>query len=278
VVDNGSTDRTKEIVQDMVTQYPQKIKFFDVPELPDLHHNRQYALERASYRWIVRADSDYVAYTSGKYDIMKFRERLLAEKRRLYPLVFSVPAVNISGDFGHTGLAEREGGFGVGALGWYVPPPITMPNLRIYEYFPGFKFQRHGRWEATSFSRLLHYVSIELPDPLWMHCNLKSNLNYLYRSERTNWRQLGDYKQFPTLDDYMAYIVPIKYGTDDLVEAAQQYLRQNLYPFLQPYDANAYYPYPELVREQMAKFWPYEIVTEPQTGHMSRVYHGPIVA
>ena len=33
VVDNGSTDRSKEIIQSLQSLYPEKIKFFDVPAL-----------------------------------------------------------------------------------------------------------------------------------------------------------------------------------------------------------------------------------------------------
>ena len=47
VVDNGSTDYTKDIVRDLRLQYPKKINFFDKPELPDLYQNRQFAFEQS---------------------------------------------------------------------------------------------------------------------------------------------------------------------------------------------------------------------------------------
>ena len=73
VVDNGSTDHTIEIVTDLASQYPDKIRFFHRPELPDLYHNRQFALEQSRYEWIMRADSDFVAYTAGAYNIENLR-------------------------------------------------------------------------------------------------------------------------------------------------------------------------------------------------------------
>lgn len=253
VVDNGSQDRTKEIVRELEASYPEKIKFYDVPDLPDLYQNRQYALERSSYRWIIRVDADFVAYTDGKYDILKFREFLLSQDGRYFPQVYGAPLPNVTGSFRHTGFERPPEGLGPNDPGRYVPPPITKPTLRVYEYFPGFKFKRRGRWEATSFFRLLYFMCIKLDYPLWMHCNIKSELNYLYRSERTNWREQGDFNKYPTLHSYVQEQIVKKYGTADLDEAAKIYLNDKFLPFLQVYDPQKYYPYPKLIREHLGQ-------------------------
>jgi len=259
-VDNGSTDRTKEIVKDLESVYPKRIKFFDVPELPDLYQNRQYAFSKSSYRWVVRADSDYVAYTDGEYSILRFREKLLSQKRSFLPKVYAVPQVNVTGDFWHTGLERKPGGLAPGDPGRYVPPPVSPPMLRIYEVFPGFRFQRLGRWEGVRFSYMLGKIKVKIEHPLWMHCNLKSSRSYLFRSERTNWRELGDYARYPTLESYVRQAIQHKYGTQDIDEAAEHYLRRSVYPFLQPYDPDEYYVYPRLVQEQMGRNCIYRIV------------------
>jgi glycosyltransferase involved in cell wall biosynthesis len=252
IVDNGSQDRTKDIVRELESQHPDKIRFYDRPDLVHLYQNRQYALEHSSFRWIVRADADYVAYTDGEYDIRNFRDRLLSQASRHYPLAYGVPTVNVTASFGQTGVERPPAGLGPDDPGRYVPPPVTHPSLRIYEYFPGFRFRRLGRWEATSFPRMLQLLSTELDHPLWMHCNIKSELNYLYRSERTNWRELGDFKTYPTLDSYVQVQCIEKYGTADLNEAARKFLGERVYPFLQEYDPEKYYPYPRLVLERLA--------------------------
>ncbi|MBV7338395.1 glycosyltransferase [Chloroflexi bacterium TSY] len=168
VVDNGSTDRSKEIVQALQTQYPEKIKFFDVPELPDLYHNRQYAFEQSSYRWVMRADSDFVAYTDGEYDIRKFREFLLDQKRGLLPKAYSFPFANISLDFFHTGLDRSSEQIGPHDPGRYIPPPVTPARgrARIYEVFPGFRFQRLGRGEGVRFNRIITRLRTPYDQPL----------------------------------------------------------------------------------------------------------------
>lgn len=64
IVTNGSTDNTVNICEKLAKDYPEKIQFYDKPELPDLHNNRAYALTKAKYRWVFRGDSDYIAYTN----------------------------------------------------------------------------------------------------------------------------------------------------------------------------------------------------------------------
>jgi len=271
VVDNGSTDRTKEIVQDLQSMYPTKIKFYDVPELPDLYHNRQYAFSKSSYRWVVRTDADFVAYTDGKYNIMHFREMLLSQKRSVLPKIYAHPLPNVTGDFWHTGLERKSSSVGINEPGRYIPPPVTTTGgPRVYEVFPGFRFQRLGRWEGVRFNRLVHALKKKLDYPLWMHCNLKSNRSYLFRSERTNWRQLGDFVTYPTLESYLRAVIQRKYGTSDIDEAAELYLQTNFYPFLQKYNPEKHYPYPELVQEQMQQNPIYKIAQKGNT--FTRIY------
>lgn len=272
VVDNGSTDRTKEIVSDLQAMYPHKIKLYDVPELPDLYHNRQFAFAKSSYRWIVRTDADFVAYTDGDYDILHFRERLLSQKRLSWPISYGFWLPNLMGDFWHTGRERGPSSLGPNDPGRYAPPPMTHPTTRIYEVFPGFRFQRLGRWEGVRFQRILNRIKIQLDHPLWMHCNIKSNRSYLFRSERTNWRELGNYKRYPSLETYVRDVIQEKYGTDDVDEAAEIHFRNYVFPYLQPYDSQKYYPYPRLVREQMERNCIYRITKSDS--NVGREYYG----
>lgn len=266
VVDNGSTDRTKEIVRELQTRYPKKIKFFDQPDLPDLHHNRQFALEQSSYRWIMRADSDFVAYTDGECDIMKFKEYLLARPKRLWPEAIKIPLVNVSGDFWHTSVTmeESEGQRRSSS------DPVGTAGLRFYRHFPLFRFKRMRRWEGVRFQLLIR--KIKWKKPLCMQCNVKSDMNQFFRSERTNWRQLGDFKRFPTLRSYIESIAEERYGTKDLEEAASIFMERHVLRFLIPYDPEKYYPYPALVRKQMETNPIYKI--ENHSGILKRRFLG----
>jgi glycosyltransferase involved in cell wall biosynthesis len=246
-VDNGSKDSTIEILGKLSKEI-WKLKFYNVPELPDLYHNRQYALEHSNYNWIARLDSDYIAYTDGKYHINNLREIILNTKRFIRPVVFDTTQVNLVCDYYHTGMSKEKRGQG---KGHYIPPPVTSYSARIIQYFPGMKFIRRRRWEGVRFQRYLKHIRLE--KPYWFHCEFKSDMDYFYRSERTNWRELGNFKKYPTLGFYVKDVIKDKYGTDDIKKACKIYMQKDFFPYLEKYDPEKYYPYPELIKEQMKK-------------------------
>lgn len=271
VVDNGSTDLTKEIVRQVEREHPQQVRFFDRPDLPDLYQNRSFALAQSTRRWLVRADSDYVCYTSGEYDAAQLREWLLKMKVRLWPTAVTVPQCNVSCDFWHTGVPMRAGGYRANPERQYLAPPVSPPMVRFYRWFPGFDFVRVGRREYGRWQRFMWLRRWRTP--VWMHCTLKSDMNFFLRSERSNWRELGDFARYPRLIDYVHAVVEQKYGTADLEAAARLYMQRHVYPYLEPYDPQRYFPYPELVREQMERNPVYRI--RHVDGCMERTYDAP---
>ena len=78
-------------------------------------------------------------------------------------------------------------------------------------------------------------------------------MSRFFRSERTNWRQSGDFKRYPTLQSYIESVADQKYGTGDLAEAARIYLENQFLPNLELYDQDKCFRYPSLVLEQMKK-------------------------
>jgi len=251
VVDNGSRDSTRQIARRLADEYPGRVRFFDRPDLADLHQNRAFALEQARFEWVVRADSDYVCYTDGLLGVEHLRRFVLSIKRSVSPEVIWVPQVNVFGDFLHTGKPMRPGGSSANPERQYLLDVTSTPMPRVYRTFPGFGFVRRGRRETTRLLRLMKAMT--WPHPVWMHCTIKSDLNLFRRSERTNWRQLGDYTRFPTLDDYIHSILPEKYATSDLAQAASQYMERQVLPHLERYDVRGTHPYPALVLQQLQR-------------------------
>jgi glycosyltransferase involved in cell wall biosynthesis len=258
VVDNGSTDRTKDIVTTLARAYPEKIRFLDRPDLPDLHQNRAAAYAVSRYQWVVRADSDYVCYTSGDNSILHLRRFMLEECTGLRPHTIWVPQVNLVGDFYHTGVPyANPGGYRANEDRQYITEHMSGAMPRFYRTFPGFGFIRVGRREYTRFPKLSKRV--DWPNPVWVHCTIKSDLNHLYRSERSNWRELGDFERYPTLDVFLREAIEKKYGTRDVEEAARIYMQRHVLPYLEPWpDTDS--PIPEVLEEYRSRHPIFEIV------------------
>lgn len=285
VVDNGSTDATKSICRKLQMKYPSKVKFFDVPHLRDLWENRQYALERSQYRWVVRADADFVCYTNGKNDCKRLRHELLTGRfaRRRRPLEIRVCQPSVHGDFWHTVASNCDAVGSKWEMRW---SQVDGWMPRVYRYWPGMRFGRKGRWEGIIYGdmgrRLVQWVN--WPSPIWMHCNIKSSENYLFRSERTNWRENGDFNTFPTLASYVFQVIPEKYDTADLELAQQRYVERQILPRLVRYDPDSMAPYPDLVVQAMEESPVYRIedgqrkyfgttVHDKNLGDAPRSYH-----
>ena len=248
VVDNGSTDNTINIVRSLEKEYDH-LTFYDVPHLKDLYENRQYAFKRSKYNWIVRIDSDYIAHTTGKYDIKKLRKLILNTKRGLRPISYGITQVNLFGDFYHTG---REDLIGKSLINKHVMPPVSKLGARIIQHYPGMKFQRKNRWEGVRWSDKLK--SIQLQDPYWFHFTLKTKLNQFFRSERSNWRELGDFKKYPTLDSYVDDVIRTKYNTSNIEQACEVFYKKEIYPHIIKYDKDKYYDYPQIILDNISRF------------------------
>lgn len=242
VVDNGSTDETKDIVRELEREYDQ-VTFYDAPHLKDLYENRQYAFERSRFDWVVRIDSDYVAYTNVPHDIGELRTRILDSPgwKGLRPVAFNIQQVNLFNDYRTTGPADESR--------HYVAKTITTLNARIIHHHPGMKFQRRGRWEGLRFDNL--FARTTLDRPYWFHCEFKSPLDLLFRSERTNWRELGDFQAYPTLESFVRSVIEEKYQTDCLEEASARYTDRFITPHLRPYQPDDYFPYPQHLEAAM---------------------------
>ncbi len=245
VVDNGSIDNTKNIVKNLAKKY-KKIKFYDKPEIPDLYQNRQFALKKSRFRWICKFDSDFVAYTDGENNILHLRKLLLNTPRGFLPKLVNLSEIYIDGDFWHVKNIDLYGN----KMKFRVFSPLAK---RIFEYFPFLIFTRFGRREYGTFQHLMKNVIIK--KFFWMHCNIKSDLNYFLRSERSNWREQGNFKKFPTLKSYIMSLIEEKYNTSDFKESCEKFVKEMIYKkeYYIKYDPKKYLPYPKLIREEMQK-------------------------
>ncbi|MBA5762801.1 glycosyltransferase [Vibrio sp. 404] len=252
IVTNGSTDGTIGICKELEKKYPQIVRHYDKPALPDLYQNRAYALSKAKYKWVMRGDADYVAYNDedGKRSIQSLRKRIL-KTNTIFPTAFFLEQVNIYYRINMTGISkkfrekQRDGKF----TGHFVPETYAGYMSRIYLNTPLLKFIRQGRTEGVRFPKL--YKQIFIDQPYWFHVTLKAKKDLFYRSERTNWRELGDYNTYPYLQDYIEKNTLVyKYSTSEN-EAIEQYMKDDVLPYLKEYDESKNYPYPQRILNEI---------------------------
>ncbi len=244
IVTNGSTDGTRDICKELVKEYPDKIQFYDKPDFPDLYHNRAYALTKAKYRWVFRGDSDYVAYNDedGKYSIRNLRNRIMQTKA-IYPTAFYVEQINIYYKINMTGVSKklRKKGKDGKFEGHFVPETFSGYMPRIYLNTPFLNFIRQGRTEGVQFPT--SYRKIFIRQPYWFHVTLKTDEDLFFRSERTNWRELGDFNIYPNLKKYIIKDVLKNKNNLTLEKAIHEYKIKEVLPFLEEYDENTSYPF-----------------------------------
>lgn len=108
VVDNCSTDKTVECVNDFVLHEDSqnKVKAFFLETPKQLADARNFALDVASYDWIIKWDGDFCAYgesDTNKVNVQPFSELLNFIKRQdLNSIdIFLLYSINICGDFLH---------------------------------------------------------------------------------------------------------------------------------------------------------------------------------
>lgn len=240
VVDNGSTDRTKEFAQEIAAAFPDRISYFENDSLQHLFENRQYGLERSTREWIIRVDSDYVCHTDGAQDVGKLRHHLQTLPKRRAIDVLRMTRTDVWFDFFHVPARDL-------AVYGKRHPDNTPRDNRTYRWFDGMRFERQGRWEGVNLPRRgVRFHNYPLAH--WMHCDVKSSHNHFMRSERTNWRELGDFETYPTLSSYIEAVIAEKYGTDDFDTACAVYIDQMLRKDSEPYDPARFGDYPALVQ------------------------------
>ncbi len=236
IVDNGSSDGTYEILQDLARA---EKGFIKLSQRSELHHCdlSNYALEQTSFRWVFRMDGDMVAHTDGEHSIATLRERILALNSQRHYLIY-LRHINLSGDLFHQDLREM---------------------VHIEEYIHTFsgaaRFIHPGRFEAVKFP--FYYKPLFWYEPYIFHLNIKPARRLLLRYFWEDWMELKDYSRYPTLEDYAVAHIKKEFGTPNMEEAKKACMRKLLQDHI-PFDAERFGPYPALLRSHLDQT-PYRI-------------------
>ena len=205
------------------------------------------------FRWVVRWDADFVAYTDGPYAIGRLREFLLGLSPRRYFLV-EICAAEVAGDLRHQFPDMRYRCDGQVAV-WspalrYVTVRRRVPVERLT---PHDRFLRGGsvRYTLETLWTPRHYRVLRWRDPAYLHVNVKSSRHMLLRHFWFEWLDASMEGDGVPREDYVAQRVKREWGCADLAAAERRYMAAYCHGLV-PYDPARSGPYPALLAPYLA--------------------------
>ena len=250
VVDNGSTDRTPEILARVARTLGPKVALFSRPGLDHVDLSN-FALAQATYRWALKWDGDFVARTTGPCAILGLRERLLGLPPSRHFHV-RLTCVELMGDLWHQ------------CPGWELrhEPFASVPS-------PALRFVRVVRvldGPPTGWPRILrdprapfpihfedvkvplYYEVAQWPEPYFFHLQVKNALRMYLRDCWADWAENPSLQgRFASLEAYALQRAQRVWTVGTLQEAADAYMAR-VRELLIPYAPERFGEHPHILK------------------------------
>jgi glycosyltransferase involved in cell wall biosynthesis len=226
VVDNGSSDGTYEILEEMTSNEKGLIKLWRKPDL-DHCDLSNFALEQTAFRWIFRWDGDMIAHTSGDYDIINLRERLFCLNPKRYYLVY-LRHINLAGDLFHQD-----------------PKEMVHIEEYIHTCSDQARYIHPGRFEAIKIPK--YYRVLFWYEPYSFHVNVKPARRMLLRYFWEDWMEMKDYAKYPKVEDYVRGKIIDAFGTDSWEDAQDLCVERVCRDYIR-FDPEILGAYPDLLK------------------------------
>jgi glycosyltransferase involved in cell wall biosynthesis len=250
VVDNGSTDRTPEILARLHRALAPKVKLFCRPELDHVDLSN-FAMAQATYRWALKWDGDFVARTTGPYAITRLRERILSLPAHRHFHV-RLTCIELMGDLWHQcpGWELRREPF----------TSVLSPALRFVRVVrvldgppPGWPcILRDPRAPFT-----IHFEDVKVPlyydvarwdEPYFFHLQVKPPLRMYLRDCWADWAENPELQgRFADLEAYALDRAQRAWNVRTLQEAAELYMAR-VRDLLVPYAVERFGEHPQVLK------------------------------
>ncbi len=225
IANHGSTDGTIQIIKDFIEKHTEiPIKLYDRSNDTYLEISN-FLIQNSKYRWIMRVDADHVAKTSGKYDILKLKKRILQLNSNIYYTI-KLEHVFLLLDIFHISKVRPK-----------------HKEMWLFNYSPDLICYREGLYTDKVWIPL-YYRVLEFSEPFVFHINVRPKQRYLERIYWGPWRREGSIIPF---SEYMNQRIKIDFATDSVEEAGDKYLKQILGD-VKPLDPAIYDGYPAVLK------------------------------
>ena len=253
VVDNGSTDRTPEILARVSRVLGPKLRLFSRPGLDHVALSN-FALAQASYRWALKWDGDFVARTTGPHAIRHLRERLLAlgEARHFH---VRLTCIELMGDLWHQcpGSELRHEPFASS-----LSPGLRFVRVSRVLEGPPPGWPRILRDGGAPFP--IHFEDVKVPlyydvaqwhEPYFFHLQVKKPVRMYLRDCWADWAENPSLQGgFASLEDYALRRAQRAWNVSTLEEAADAYMTR-VRELLVPYAVERFGEHPDILRPHL---------------------------
>lgn len=238
VVDNGSEDESVKKAQEFKNRFGHLVEV-SIIEMPGalLGDCREAGLKATKYQWHLRWDADMIAYTSGKNDIKRLREKALSSNT---PRTIQFCRINNYGDFKHSYLIPVDGG-----------EPFLMWFTKDIHYV------EYGKFDAVKVPYYYKQV-VDSINYYCLHCGgLKSDENLMHRFHYFTWREWTNKSKPESLPAFMKDYNKFKekrnlylFGTNESNALKYRFSKQFVH-VLKKFDSNKYGGYPDVILDEL---------------------------
>ncbi len=227
VGDNGSTDRTPEILRELKEELQDRLIVLRRPDL-DIKDLTNVLIERTRFRWVIRWDADFVARTDGPQSISHFRTWLFDLDPRRYIFVYP-RMVELCGDLFH----QR-------------PKTASRADCHCFTYsdhlryvygWSGYESPKVPRW----------YLVLKYEIPTFFHVDVKPAPRMFLSSLWKRYLTDPARGRYPGFEAYLETELSEQWGNQTIEEAATLWAGSE-FRQLVPYDRQRFGDYPTLLR------------------------------
>lgn len=226
-VDTGSTDGSLEILERLSGKV-KNLKVFRFPGGTPWEFNN-FAIEKTSYRWIMKWDADCVAFSGAAGPLGGITEYVRSLNLRMYYYI-NPGLIELTGDFYHQFPDMRVRGDM--ELFTYSEGARYVPIERTFDRSP-YPLKLPAGYSPEPFSirmdgiRLPRYYRIlAFGEAVAYHINIKPAVRQLLGYFFLQWLASEGFSKKQTLADYALEQVKTKWGYGDLQSAADFYMTE----------------------------------------------------